>query len=162
MFNPKISKSMKEIKKEKVTYETVYVANDGTEFKDREECRKYDESAEGVLNAVLKKFTVKECVEEDLFNFGSCDNNVEILRPTCEDDKKAILQMYLLKNSYIMQKKEHEHYIERAEELIDRAIKENDFLLIGRGYDYDSFWFYGTRRSMQEGLDAFLSKNENA
>lgn len=151
---------MKEIKKEKMTYETVYVANDGTEFKDREECRKYDESAAGVLNATLRKIVVKESDEERIFDFGCSDNPVQVLAPTSEEDKKTILQLYLLRNPHLKDD-EHAHYVERASNLIDRAIKEKDYLLVGRGYDWDSFWFYGTRHSMQEQLDFFCKPDEN-
>ena len=153
---------MKEIKKERVTttYETFYVANDGTEFTNPDECRKYDESAAGVLNAMLRKFTVKSGTEYSIFDLGSDDNSVEILSPAAEDDKKTILQLYLLKNPHLNDK-EHAHYVENASKLIDRAIAEKDYLLVGRGYDDSAFWFYGTRNSMKEQIDSFCKPDEN-
>jgi hypothetical protein len=158
---------MKVISKERTHVEkyNVYVANDGTEFMNEGECRKYDESAKGVLNAMLRKIMVKETYEENLLDFGSSDNAMEIYRPTCEEDKKTIMQMYLLVNPHLS-KAEHQHYIESAEKLIDRAIKESDYLLVGRGYDYDGFWLYGTCHSMQERIENFCKqaekKDENA
>ena len=155
---------MKEIKKERVTttYETFYVANDGTEFTNRDECKKYDESAAGVLNARLQKIVVKTSDEEKIFDFGCSDNPVQVLAPTSEEDKKTILQLYLLTNPHLYDE-EYNHCVDRASNLIDRAIKEKDYLLVGRGYDWDSFWFYGTRHSMQEQIDFFCKpKEENA
>lgn len=155
---------MKEIKKERVTttYETFYVANDGTEFTNPDECRKYDESAAGVLNARLQKIVVKTSDEEKIFDFGCSDNPVQVLAPTSEEDKKTIMQLYLLKNPHLCDE-EHNHYVDRASNLIDRAIKEKDYLLVGRGYDWDGFWFYGTRHSMQEQIGFFCKpKEENA
>lgn len=145
---------MEKIQKQRVSYYDVYVANDGTEFNSEDECKKYDKSAEGVLNAMLSKMVVKEATEEDIFSFGGSDNPVQVLAPTGDDDKKIILQLYLLKNPHL-NKEDHYHYVESASNLIDRAVKENDCLFIGRGYDRDSFWLYGTRHSMQEELDKF-------
>lgn len=148
---------MKEIKREVVntTYVSVYVANDGTEFNDADECKKYDDSAEGVLNTRLRKITLKDDVEENIFNFG-CDNVVLVVKPTTKDDKQLIMQMYLLTNPHLRENDRFNH-LERAQNLIDRAISEDDVLIVGRSYDYDSFWFYGTRNSMKEQLDAFVS-----
>jgi len=151
---------MKTIQKERVSHYEMYIANDGTEFDDRDECKKYDESAAGVLSAMLQKIVVKESNEERLFDFGCSDNLVQVLAPTSEEDKKTILQLYLLKNS-LLDDEECNHYVERASKLIDRAIKEKDYLLVGRGYDWDGFWFYGTRHSMQEQLDFFCKPDEN-
>lgn len=158
---------MKVISKERTHVEkyNVYVANDGTEFNNEDECRKYDDSAKGVLNAMLRKIMVKDCTEECLFGVGSCDNTMEIYRPTSDDDKKTIMQMYLLANSHVSERSELHHYIERAEGLIDRAIKESDYLFIGRGYDYDGFWIEGTLHSVQESIENFCKQadeKENA
>ena len=49
---------MKEITKERVQKYTVYEALDGTEFNDKAECEKYDESAKGVLMARIAKLIV--------------------------------------------------------------------------------------------------------
>lgn len=138
----------------------MYVANDGTEFADRDECKKYDESAVGVLSAMLQKIVVKTSDEERIFDFGCSENPVQVLAPTSEEDKKTILQLYLLKNPHLGDEK-HKHYVDSALNLIDRAIKEKDYLLVGRGYDWDNFWFYGTRHSMQEQLDFFCKPDEN-
>jgi len=148
---------MKEIKKEVVTktFVSVYVANDGTEFNNADECKKYDGSAEGVLNARLREIILKDAIEEDIFNYGN-DHAVQVVKPTTENDKQIILQMYLLINPRLRED-DRFNQLERAQNLIDRAISEDDVLIVGRGYDNDSFWFYGTRNSMKEELDAFVT-----
>lgn len=150
---------MNKIQKTRTSYYDVFVANDGTEFSDMEECRKYEESAKGVLNARIHKILVKTCTEEDLFSVGSCDGTIEILRPTCEEDKKTIMQMYLLKNPHFSDDK-YRHYVEKAESYTDRAINEQDYLIISRGYEYDSFWFLGTCHSINENIEAFCKKED--
>lgn len=153
---------MKKIQKEIKTYESVYVADDGTEFKNESECRAYDESAKGVLNARLKAITVKESNEYHIFDKGCEDNPVEVLKPTA-DDVQTILQVFLLYNSYLTTNKTdaHDKEIEEARKLIERAISENDYLLVGRGYDYDSFWFYGTCNSIAENIREKVTPTKN-
>lgn len=152
--------------KTKVEMYNVYVANDGQEFTSEEECKKYDESAEGVLNAMLRKIMVKDAVEEDILGFGSGDSTYEVYLPKTEDDKKTIMQMYFMKNSYLVDNKKDSYskYITRTESLIDRAIKDSDYLIVSRGYEYDGFWVAGTLHSMQEQLAFFCEpkKEENA
>lgn len=152
---------MKIISKERTRVEkyNVYVANDGTEFMNEDECRKYDESAKGALNARLRKIMVKETSEEELFEFGSCDKTIEIYRPTCAEDKNTIIQMCYLTNPHL-ERAEYRHHIERTEGFIDRAINESDYLLVDRGYEYDGFWVYGTLRSTFERLENFCKQSD--
>ena len=153
---------MKVISKERTHVEkyNVYVANDGTEFTNEDECRKYDDSAKGVLNAMLRKIMVRQTTEENLLDYGSSDCTVEIYRPTSEYDKKTIMQMYIIDHSLLDDDKKLAHYIDEAEELVDRAIKEEDFLFVDRGYEYDNFWLIGTVNSMREKLEKCCKKEE--
>ena len=52
-------KNVKEIQitKEEITY----IANDGTEFKTEDECRKYEDTAECAIRSALSKIVLKEC-----------------------------------------------------------------------------------------------------
>ena len=151
--------------RERVDKYNVYVASDGQEFRNEEECRKYEESAECTINTMLRKIMVKEAIEEDMLGFGSCDCTYEVYLPKTEDDKKHLMQMFFMKNGHIKTTNDtNRGYITRADSLIDRAIKENDYLVISRGYDYDGFWVVGTLHSMQEQLAFFCEpkKEENA
>lgn len=75
---------------------TVYVAVDGTEFNDKEECRKYDESAIGVLKGRVKKLAVKVTNEEDLLHSGGDDNESWVIIPKSADEIALIRQLLLV------------------------------------------------------------------
>lgn len=166
MFNQLKLKSMKTIKKERVSYYELYVANDGTEFNDKAECEAYDKTAKCAIFSAYNALVVKKTLEEDLFT--SCgENRVEIVRINSEEDALAVLKAFFSVNTYLMSKSEDERAqnaeVCRAIEFIKRAKEEKDFLVIGRGYDFDSFWFYGTQKSIIEDfekrLGGFTSEN---
>lgn len=142
---------MKEIRRERVKteYYNVYVANDGSEFTTREECEKYEDSAECVIMAKVKAMLVKEISEEDVLGFGSSDCTVWLIKPKTQDDADVILQAFFYVNPH-MKEDGCKQWVERAKNLISRAISEDDTLFIGRGYEMDSFWFIGTSTSMFE------------
>lgn len=138
---------MKKIQKEIVRkeYVSVFVANDGTEFSDEAECKKYDESAKGVLLAKYQQVVLKESDAYSLFGFGSDEEVIEVVKLNSKEDVDLIVQCYLLENDYI---KERDDYNERMEKMITRlnkSVTENDIIFIGRGYDKDGFYFEGTR-----------------
>jgi hypothetical protein len=133
---------MKEIKKEVIRkeYQTVYVATDGSEFYDRNECEKYEKSAMGVVSSRYKEFVIKSTTEEDLTKCGSGDYIIEVVKLTEYDDIDVVTQLYCLFYSY---NDDNEH-ITRVRELCKKAVKTGDPLLICRGYDYDNFWVMDT------------------
>ena len=147
---------MRTIQKERVVTYEMFVANDGTELTSREECVKYDESAYGVLNEKYQKLVKGTCTEEEFFGFGSCDNTVEFLKVKTQDDKDLVMQMFFFINPH-MQCLESDCYrsqVEKNEKLLQRAIDEDDILMIGRGYaEKEIFWFLDTRNSMKEEVD---------
>ena len=106
-----------------------------------------------------KPLIVKETTEDYLFGWGSSDNTVEIVKPTSKDDADLIMQLVFLFNKYYREDK-NKHYAERAQELIDRAVKESDVLVIERSYDMDGFWIVGTTASMKEEIDKFVKPVE--
>lgn len=144
---------MKTINKEIVTKstKTVYVANDGTEFENAEECKKYESSARGVLYAKYEPMVVKTSDEYEIFLVGCDDNIVEIVCVKTQEDADLILQILLLENS-LYTNEDHKERREEAIAQINSAI--GDFLLVGRGYDRDSFWLYGSRKSFIEKFNA--------
>lgn len=80
-----------EIKKEIVNYN--YEAMDGTLFDSPEECAKYEKSAKGILMGRLKKFTIREGSEYDLFGRGMDDSRVHVVSPKTADDIDTIKQV---------------------------------------------------------------------
>ena len=133
---------MKEIKKEIIRkeYQTVYIAIDGSEFYDRNECEKYEKSAMGVVSSRYKEFVVKSTTEEDLTKCGSGDYIIEVVKLTEYDDIDIVAQLYCLLFNY----SDNDEQITRIRELCKKAIKTRDLLLICRGYDYDNFWVIDT------------------
>lgn len=133
---------MKEIKKEVIRkeYETIYIATDGSEFYDRNECEKYEKSAMGVVSSRYKEFVVKSTTEENLTKGGSCDYIIEVVKLTEYDDIDIVAQLYCLFHNY----NNDNEPIARVRELCKKAVRTRDLLLICRGYDYDNFWIMDT------------------
>jgi len=150
---------MKEVKKEIKSFESVYVATDGTEFKDRAECEKYENSARCVIETKYRNLVVATEIEETIFGVGSADNEVEIVKVRNAEDKDTIMQLYFLVNPHMANHDEDKvknGWVAQAEEFLDRAIEKGELVLIGRGYDNQSFWFYGTQRSITESFDSII------
>lgn len=140
---------MKKIQREVVTksYVDVFIANDGTEFKNQDECEKYDDSAKGVLLAKYAPMVVSKTNEYALFGVGCEDNPVEIVRLKTQEDADIVLQLLILESPYL----NDEDYKVRREKVLHHLNSAiGDFLLIGRGYDEDCFFTYGSRKSYIE------------
>lgn len=84
---------MKEIITEKVEKVTIYEAIDGTLFKNKEECKKYENSAFGIINAKYQKLIIKRDKETCILNTGSEDIELEILNVASIEDADIIYQM---------------------------------------------------------------------
>ena len=141
----------------------VYVANDGTEFNNAEECKKYEESAYGVLNMKYKELVVGTTDEYALSGVGCEDHSVQILKVGTQQDADIVMQMYFLINPNIKNGNEegkecYVTWVNRAKELLKNAIEEDDYLFIGRGYDDEEcFWFIGTRASILAKINETIS-----
>ena len=132
---------MKEIKKEIIRkeYQTVYIATDGSEFYDKNECEKYEKSAMGVVSSRYKEFVVKSTTEEGLTKCGSGDYIIEVVKLTEYSDIDIVVQLYCL----LFSTNDNEQ-ITKIRELCKQAVRTGDLLLICRGYDYDNFWVIDT------------------
>lgn len=142
----------------KVERYDVYVANDGTEFTNVEECKKYDESAEGVLMSKIKPLMVREISSEDIHGYGSCDETVQIFKVEKQEDADTLLQTYFITND--IKKDCKEPWVIRTKDLIQRALNDKEMLFVSRGYEMDSFWIIGTQGSMKESIDSICKKKE--
>ena len=138
---------MKRIEKEIKSYKTVYVANDGTEFSNPDECKKYDESAKGVIMAKYKKLVAHTTNEWELFRCGRDDHRLDIVKPTCDRDKDIICQMALFVNHEIQ---------DSWEEYLDKAIKDDDVVFVNWNCDEDWVWCAGTIKSTTERMTKFV------
>ena len=136
---------MKEIKKEIIhkSYVTKYEALDGTIFESAEECKKYEASAKCVIVTKYKEIEINLVSEYQLFDTGSEEYFIGVVKPRDEEDVDLLLQVYSFFNPHRTEKT----HLQEALETFRKAVETKDCLLIGRGYDYegyDSFWILGT------------------
>lgn len=113
-----------------------YKAADGTVFKLQEECRKYEESAKGVLMAKYAKYIVKKTDECELFRCGNEDSeSVDLYKVTPESID--ILRQILILDRYTN--------TPNNTRILDNINPTSiDFLIIYRGYDRDAFCIMGS------------------
>jgi len=78
---------------EKTIYEEkkTYVANDGTAFKDMEECEKYEETAKCVINSMFKSVPQKhEYWFNTRFDLFCCDDEIYAVKIRDRDDLESL------------------------------------------------------------------------
>lgn len=139
---------MKEVQKEIKQHITVYEAVDGAEFKSKEECKKYEESAKCVLIAKYNKLVVKTGSESDIFEgIGSEDETINIVKINNASDIDIILKLIAL--HYPSVAKNPEWLQKRESRLID-AYNSNSLVIIGRGYEGDCFYLSTTFNEIEK------------
>ena len=130
---------MKEIKKERTVYDCEYEAYDGSIFKTKEECIKYEETAQCVIRKKFNDLVEYSSDECSLFNCGSDDYIIDFVKPNTQDATNVIMQMLELYNAND----------DRARKLIKEAQENSDYLLIGHNsYDKDYYYILDTRTSI--------------
>lgn len=143
---------METIKKEIInkTYVETYVATDGTEFDDKEQCLRYEKSALGVLKGRLAKFTLKTGSECDLFGGCGCDeNNAHVVVPKTEDEVKVVQQIMY-----------HCAYGEWKQKNADR-VAIGKVLVVIFSYDGDDAWLVDLGDVVSNATDGKWSVVEN-
>lgn len=150
---------MKEIKEEVKSYNIKYEAIDGTIFYNKEECEKYEQSAKVVLRAKFKKLVLAENTEYTLFNVGQDDNLVYAVKMSNIKDADTVKQLYIADNEWLTKNEDYQRYIDRAFNIIDKAYKENDVLLVGENCDNEIF-IIATRNTTIETLNFLDKQNE--
>ena len=129
---------MKEIQKTKehVEYITVYQANDGTEFQDREECERYEQTARAVLRTRFLKLVVMDGTECTFFSTGSDENPLYAVKMHSQEDVDTVLQLYYLDNPYILENKDYsKKRKEEVHNLVTTAYEQQDILFVGENCD---------------------------
>lgn len=114
-------------------------AIDGTFFENKEECKKYEDSAKTVILAKYNKLVIKSGSEDELFYIGCNDNIVDIVKISKYSDIDVILQLYTLINGT-----PSEDSLNKQTERCERALDTRDYLFISRGYNDDYFWVMDT------------------
>ena len=147
---------MKEIKKEIIRkdYTYQYESFDGNLWDTKEECEKYEKSAEGVLKLKFQDLIVDKQNAWDLMR-GYEDNDVIGLKLTKEEDKDTVLQLYLFLNPHLLEEKEtYKKWLEQYKSYIDEAYEKKDLLLMGTNCDGD-YYFIGPRNKFVDNLKNF-------
>ena len=85
--------------KAEVVVRTEYVAEDGTVFKNEDECRKYEESALFAVKSRLKKLNSRYVSIFDLYDEGSEDDEIEIFDVQTEEDLELLRRYVYLELS---------------------------------------------------------------
>lgn len=143
---------MKEIKKERTTTQTYYEyeAYDGEIFNDKEECKKYEDSAECVLKSQVKQMIVtKEHNAWDLMG-GNDDCSVVGIKFECDNDAKIFLQYYTIINPYLS-KDSSKDYLDKIIKKVDAVKNNHDILLVGINCD-DEYYIINSRNNIIENL----------
>lgn len=149
---------MREIKKEiiKKEYTYQYESFDGNLWNTKEECEKYEKSAEGVLKLKFQELIVAKDNAWDLMR-GYEDNDVIGLKLTKEEDKDTVLQLYLFLNPYYIKEEvsdKHKEWLEQYRSYINEAFEKKDLLLMGVNCEGD-YYFIGPRNKFIENLKNF-------
>lgn len=124
---------MKQINKEVTSYKTVYVAVDGTEFDSKEECVKYENSAQGVLRDKFNKLVVREIDAYSLM-FGNEDCTVYYVQFREESDIDALMQYCYLCNPWMLQDAQEKNRLEDLA-MARKAFNNDEPLLLGNDYE---------------------------
>jgi hypothetical protein len=147
---------MKEIKKEIIRkdYTYQYESFDGNLWDTKEECEKYEKSAEGVLKLKFQDLIVAKDNAWDLMR-GYEDNDVIGLKLSKEEDKDTVLQLYLFLNPHLLNDSErYKEYLEQYRSYINEAFEKKDLLLMGINCGGD-YYFIGPRNKFVENLKNF-------
>lgn len=125
-----------------------YIAEDGTTFRDEEECRKYEESALFAINKKLKRLNSKPVSHYSLNESSSEEEDLEIFDVQTAEDLENLRRYLYLK---MTANRASEDSIKscftsengaRANFVFDGVTVGHEVLIFW-SYDQDWFWVYG-------------------
>lgn len=123
---------MREINQEVKTYIKKYVAIDGTEFDDRGECIKYENSAKVILKSKFLKLVVKETDAWKLL-YGNQDTIVYYIQFREEKDIDTLIQYMCTVDSWLASVSQSE--IDELYEKARKAFNNAEPLLVSEDCD---------------------------
>jgi len=150
---------MKIIKKENTIteYYDMYQAVDGTEFRDKKECEKYEASALGVLRGRISNLIVADTrnTTEDAWTLlgGTDDNDVVGIKMPTIEDFNTVCQFFLLECPWYNneeRKKDREEKIS----IIEKAFRNEDIVLFGINCEGD-YYLINSRQGIIDKLNNF-------
>lgn len=141
-----------EVKQTKTIEELVrteYIAEDGTVFRNEEECKKYEESALFAISKKLKRLTEKDWVSQNDINDGfSYDDTVEIFDIQTERDLENLRRYLYLKarNNGASESSVNDCFKStdgKRNSYVFSNVTAGHEVMIFWNYDEDWFWVYG-------------------
>lgn len=150
---------MKEVKTERSVYDIHYEAIDGTIFYNKEECEKYDQTAEAVLRQRFNGMIVKEGTEYSLFGMGNDDATVYAIRMETEADATTMKQLWEYYHQYLQKTAGYSEVQKIAYDRIDTAYQEMDILFVGEDCE-NCLYTINTRANMIEDLQNIDKKKD--
>lgn len=135
---------MKEISVEKTLTVRKYEAVDGTLFDDKDECQRYENTARCVLLSKYNKLIIKSATEYDLFEMGSEESVIDLIKIKHKSDIPTIVQLVILENQYLIKEQDR---INIMYEQLESASINGETFMISRGYQDDCFWPLGSVES---------------
>ena len=156
---------MKEITKERTHVEKyiIYQATDGTEFDSPGECKKYEESALGVIRSKIAKLIVydtRKISGEDAWSImgGSNDHDIIAVKMNTPTDLDVVKQWLLLECPYYNNEGREELKAKRFE-TFEEAYNNGDVLIFGINCDNEGY-FINSRQNIIDNLMALDKKEE--
>ena len=156
---------MKEIIKDKTIVEhyTVYQTTDGTEFNSLEECKKYEESALGVIRSKIAKLIVydtRKISGEDAWSImGGCDDHdIVAVKMSTATDLDLVKQWLLLECPWYANEGNEKPKTLRFE-IFEDAYNNGDVLIFGMNCDNEGY-FINSRQNIIDKLSSFDQPKE--
>jgi hypothetical protein len=151
---------MKEVVKERTHVEKykVYQASDGAEFINYEECRKYEDSALGVVRGNVTKLIAGRADDAWDLMGGDEDNPVIAIRMYCAADVDLVKQLFLLEHPYYNED-ERKELKQKKFDIIDTAYNKGDVVLFGINCEGD-YYFINSRQNIIDNLNN-LARGKN-
>ena len=129
---------MKQVTREKTEKYIAYQAIDGTEFTSEEQCRKYEQTAAGVIRGKLKPFIVKDDMDAWELLGGVDEHTVMAIQIPSERDMDTVLQYIFYEEPWLLNTDDTSRK-ERIEKIVHEAYTNEDLLLLGKNCDGDVY-----------------------
>lgn len=139
---------MKELIRETKSTYIIYQAIDGTEFNNKEECKKYEDTAKCLLLTKYRPLVKKTVSEIDVFNTGSDEYMVDILQCLRDEaDIDVLIQLHRLYNS---SRNNNDDFYNNLRSKLEKCFEDKDIIIIGRGTSYDNYDNFYVLTTLQE------------
>ena len=140
---------MKEIRQEVVNYVYKYESEDGLVFNTMKECEDYEQSELFRLKQRYNRLVVEKSTSEEIWQETNCDSdtNVDCVLLKTKEDADIVKGVWDAHYGYSLDdnlSKTRDTYRQHQFAIIDKALEEQDILVIGRGCCCeDDFWMVG-------------------